>query len=126
MLILNYAHPLTAAQRAELEALTGTTIDEVRDIMTHLDLTTPFAEQAAALADAAELTATEWQTAPVLVFLPALNYAAAALLAELHGRMGYFPPVVRLRLVEGALPPRFEVAEVLDLQALRAAARQRR
>jgi hypothetical protein len=31
-----------------------------------------------------------------------------------------------LRPVEGALPPRYEVAEVLNLQALRAAARKRR
>jgi len=126
MLILNYAHPLTAAHRVKLESLTGETSAEVRDIRAQLDLAQPFAAQAVALADAAQLAPEAWQTEPLLILLPALNYAAAALLAELHGRMGYFPPVVRLRPLEGALPPRYEVAEIINLQALRAAARHRR
>jgi hypothetical protein len=126
MLILNYAHPLTKAQREQLQPHLDQSIDEVREIPTQLDLDAPFAPQATALADAAGLTPEAWQTEPLLLVLPALNYAAAALLAELHGRMGYFPPIVRLRPVEGALPPRYEVAEVLNLQALRAAAWKRR
>jgi len=126
MLILNYAHPLTGAHLAQIAALTGEPVEEVRDIPTQLDLAKPFAEQAAALAEAAELTPEAWQTTPLLVFLPSLNFAAAALLAELHGRMGYFPPVVRTRPVQDALPPRYEVAEILNLQQLRAAARKRR
>jgi hypothetical protein len=40
--------------------------------------------------------------------------------------MGYFPPVLRLRPVEGALPPRFEAAETLNLQGVRDAARKKR
>lgn len=126
MLILNYSHPLTPDQLAQLEVLTATPITEVRDIPTQLELDTPFAQQATALADAAGLSPAEWQTTPLLLLLPALNFAAAALLAELHGRMGYFPPVVRLAPVEGTLPPRYEVAEILNLQALRDAARRRR
>jgi hypothetical protein len=78
------------------------------------------------LADSADLTSEQWQTQPILVVLPSLNYAAAALLAELHGRMGYFPSIVRLRPVKDALPPRYELAEIIDLQALRASARKRR
>lgn len=126
MLILNFSHPLTAAHRADIEALTGSEIAEVRDVPTQLDPEAPFGPQIVALTDAAGLTPAQWQTEPLLVVLPALNYAAALLLAELHGRMGYFPPVVRLRPVAGALPPRYEVAEVLDLQTQRAEARQRR
>jgi hypothetical protein len=126
LLVLNYSHPLTAAHRADIEALTGSAIAEVRDIPTQLDPETPFGPQIVALAEAAELTPAQWQTQALLVVLPALNYAAALLLAELHGRMGYFPPVVRLRPVAGALPPRYEVAEVLDVQTQRAEARQRR
>jgi hypothetical protein len=126
MLILNYAHPLTEAQLAQLAALTGEAVNEVRDIPTHLDVTQPFAAQAVALADAAQLAPEAWQMTPLCVLLPALNYAAAALLAELHGRMGYFPLVVRLRPVAGILPPRFEAAELLNLQSLREAARRRR
>lgn len=126
MLVLNYSHPLTPAQLAQLTALTGAPVEAVRELPAQLDLEAPFAEQAVALADAAGLTPEQWQTMPLLVVPPALNFAAVALLAELHGRMGYFPPVVRLRPVEGVLPPRFEIAEVLNLQAQRDAARKRR
>ncbi|NLF02768.1 MAG: hypothetical protein GX601_17515 [Anaerolineales bacterium] len=126
MLILNFAHPLTEPQIAKIAALAGQAVDEVRTIPAQLDLEAPFAPQAAALADAAGLSPEAWQTTPLVVALPSLNYATAALLAEMHGRMGYFPPVVRLRPIEGAIPPRFEVAEVLDLQAIRARARTRR
>ncbi|HRU94740.1 MAG TPA: CRISPR-associated protein Csx15 [Anaerolineae bacterium] len=126
MLILNYSHPLTPDQLSQLEALTGAAIAEVREIPAQLDLEAPFAPQAVALADAAQLTPEQWQTTPLLLVPPALNFAAVALLAELHGRMGYFPPVVRLRPVAGALPPRYEVAEIINLQAVRDAARKRR
>jgi hypothetical protein len=68
----------------------------------------------------------EWQTRPVLVVLPSLSYSAGVLLAELHGRMGYFPPIIRMRGVPGAVPPRFEVAEIISLQDVRVAARARR
>lgn len=126
MFILNYSHPLTHDQLAQLEALTGQSIAEVRDIPAQFDLDTPFAQHALALAEAAALTPAQWQTESLLVVLPALNFGAAALLAELHGRMGYFPPVVRLRPVKDALPPRYEVVEVINLQAIREAARTRR
>jgi hypothetical protein len=61
-----------------------------------------------------------------LVNPPSLNYIAVVLLAELHGRCGYFPAHLRLRPVQGSIPPRFEVAEVLDLQTVRNGARRRR
>jgi hypothetical protein len=126
MHILNYAHPLTDSHLDRIEALTDQTITDVRNIRTQLDLDRSFTTQAVDLADAADLTSEQWQTQPILVMLPSLNYAAAALLAEMHGRMGYFPPIVRLRPVEGALPPRYELAEIVDLQTLRAEARKRR
>ncbi len=126
MLILNYAHPLTAAHLEQLETLTGEPVAEVRAIPAQLDLAAPFAAQAVALADAAALSSEAWQTTPLLVVLPALNFAAAALLTELHGRMGYFPPVIRLRPVPGAVPPRYEIAELIALQEIRDAARRSR
>jgi hypothetical protein len=40
--------------------------------------------------------------------------------------MGYFPACLRMRPVKDALPPRFEVAEIMNLQTLRDEARKRR
>jgi hypothetical protein len=126
MILLNFSHPLTEAQRAAIEALAGAPIDRGIDLPVQFDHDRPFAGQAGALADAAGLSPREWQTAPLLIVPPSLSSIAAVLLAELHGRMGYFPPVVRLRPAEGALPPRYEVAEIVNLQAVRDAARARR
>jgi hypothetical protein len=126
MILLNFTHPLTDEQRAQIETMTGENIERVIDAPAHFDHARPFAEQVAALLDGLGLAPVEWQTTPLLVNLPALSPIAATVLAELHGRMGYFPPVVRLRPVADALPPRYEVAEIINLQAVRDAARAKR
>ena len=126
MIVLNFSHPLTAAQRSQIETLAGQPIADVRELPTQFDEQQPFAPQLASLMGTINLTPAEWQSAPILVMLPSLNFIAAALLAELHGRMGYFPPVVRTRPVAESLPRRYEVAEILDLQGLREAARRQR
>ena len=126
MILLNFGHPLTPDQRARIEALTGQPIARVVDLPPQFDHACPFPVQVEALADAAGLTPHEWQTLPLLVNPPSLNLIAATRPAHLHGLMGYFPAVVRLRPVPGSTPPRFEVAEVVNLQAVREAARERR
>jgi hypothetical protein len=40
--------------------------------------------------------------------------------------MGYFPATLRLRPVAETTPPQFEVAEIINLQAVRDRARQMR
>ncbi len=131
MLILNFAHPLTDEHLAQVESLTGQKVERVIVIDSQIDTQQPLVPQIVAMADAAGLTPEEWQTAPILVNPPALNFSAVALIAELHGRMGYFPPVLRMSPVVGpdgqrVVPPRFEVAEVINLQAVRDESRKRR
>lgn len=124
MKILNYSHPLTPAQIAQLETLIGEAVEEVR-IRVQMDMEEFFGPQVAALADAAGLTPEQWQTEPLRIVPPALNFAAVALIAELHGRMGYFPPIVRITPV-GTVPPQYEVAEIINLHGIREEARKRR
>lgn len=136
MIMLNFSHPFTLTQLQQIEALTGQKIDRLIDIPTQIDPQQPLVPQVVALADAAGLSPTEWQTLPLLVNPPSLNFIAVALLAELHGRCGYFPAHLRLRRAGGRVsegnafaqpgPPQYEVAEILDLQAVREAARRRR
>ena len=125
MILLNYAHPLTAAQLARATELLGSE-PEVRDLGRTIDRAVPLAEVAAALADAAGLDATAWQTPPLVLNPPALAPVALALIAELHGRCGYFVPVLNVRPVAGAVPPQFEIAEIVNLHGLREHARTRR
>ncbi len=126
MLLLNLSHPLTPAQQAQIEQLTGRGIDRLIEIMPQFDHEQPFAEQILALVDAVGLSADEWQTTAIVVNPPGYAPAAATLLAELHGRMGHFPAIVRLRPAPGSTPTRYEVAEIVNLQAVRDSARFKR
>jgi len=126
MLLLNFSHPLTDTQLARIAELAGRSLDRMIAIPTHFDHAKPFAEQAHALLDTVTLNAEQWQTLPLAVNLPSLAPIAAIMLAELHGRCGYFPTIVRLRPIAGSTPPVFEVAELIHLQAIRDQARTRR
>jgi hypothetical protein len=126
IVIVNFAHPLTEAQREQIEALAGQPLARVLDVPAHIDPEREIVPQVAALVDRVALSAEEWQTVPLLVNPPGLAPLTAVLLAHLHGRMGYFPTLIRIRPVAGATPARYEVAELLALQAVRDRARERR
>lgn len=126
MIVLNFSHPLTAAQQIQIEQMAGESITQVIDLAARFDEHTPYTQQLTALLDCAGLTPAQWQSGELLVVLPSLNYIAALVLAEVHGRSGGFPPVVRLRPAPSSVLRRYEVAELLDLQGLREHARLHR
>lgn len=126
MILLNFSHPLTPDQVAAIETLTHAAVTRLLEAPVQFDEQQPFEPQLHALLGTVDLASSDWQTQPILVVLPSLNFITAALLAELHGRMGYFPPVVRTRPVVGRVPRVYEVAEILDLQQMREEARKQR
>lgn len=120
MQILNFAHPITEAQLEQINTLAAPqTVKRVLTIPVQFDPAQPFLPQLDTLLSTIPLSTEELQTLPILVNLPSLNSIAAMLLASLHGRMGYFPGILRLRSVPNQTPPIFEVAEIINLQALR-------
>lgn len=125
ILVLNFSHPFTASQREQLILQLGIEI-EVRVIQVQINNERSLAEQAAILADATMLSSEEWQTLPLVVNPPGFAPVAMALLAELHGRMGHFPTLVQLRPAVDSMSMTYEVAELLNLQAIRDEARLRR
>lgn len=126
MLILNFSHPLTEKQLRKVEELTQKKIESVKEIKTQFDHKNSFVFQLSKLCNGLSISKKDWQTLPLLVNPPSFNTIACLLIAELHGRMGYFPPLIRLRPVEGILPPQFEVAEIINLQEVRDNARDKR
>ncbi len=125
MLILNFTHPLTPEQRAQIETLAHTSIEEIRTIPVQIDQVEPLEPQITAIVDAVGLSSEEWQTRSLLINPPGYAPAAFVLLAELHGRIGHFPPLIRLRPKTGPMTS-YEVAEILNLQTIRETARKRR
>jgi hypothetical protein len=126
MLLINFSHPVTAAQREQLERHLGQPLAGVLDVPVQLDLHQPLVDQVRAVIDSVGWPAQRWQTELLLVKLPSLEAIAACVLAELHGRTGYFPTMVRLRPVSGSISREYEVAELISLQDVRDAARTRR
>src|SRR5438067_639275 len=125
MLILNFTHPFTHEQRAQIESLANSSIVEVRDIRVQINQEEPLEPQIVSIVDIIGLSSDEWQTLPLLINPPGYAPAAFVLLAELHGRIGHFPSLIRLRPKPGPVTS-YEVAELLNLQTIREAARRRR
>ena len=95
MLILNFTHPLTDDQRAQIEAFASTNLDDIYSIPVQVDQEELLEPQVTAIVDTVPLTSEEWQTRPLLINPPGYAPAAFVLLAELHGRIGNFPSLIR-------------------------------
>ena len=126
MILLNFSHPLSAEQLLIVESLVSSKFTSIIDIKTHLDHQTSFPSQVKKLVGDIPLTSQQWQNSKILLVPPSLSIISCILLSELHGRMGYFPAVLRVKPVPGSTPPVFEPAEVLNLQAIRDASRENR
>ncbi|MDD2510963.1 MAG: CRISPR-associated protein Csx15 [Syntrophomonas sp.] len=124
--IINFTHPLTEEQLAQIDKIAGKKTAKVTQITSQIDTNRLLVEQVEAMVEEVGLTAEEWQSLPLLINLPSLNYSTAVMLALLYGRMGYFPATIRLRPVTGAIPLRFEVAEIVNLQEVRERGRVQR
>lgn len=126
MIVVNFSHPLPAFLQDQLARLSNQTIERVIDVPTHFDTDKAFAPQVEELVRGIALSGEEWQTLPLLINLPAYAPITATLLAHLHGVCGYFPTAIRLRQTSDVVPPVIEVAELLELQAVRTNARRLR
>lgn len=124
-LLLNFAHPLTTSQLAAIRERIG----EFGVLALEgkpWDVNEPFAPQIEAALDQLGLSPERWQAGGIVLCLPTLHVAAGVMLAALHGRMGHFPAVVRLRPVQTDLGPQFGLAEIINLDAVRQDARKTR
>jgi len=126
MLILNFSHPFTDEQRVQTAELAGSAIDEIRIVRVQIDQESALEPQIRAIVDSVGLTSEEWQTQRLLINPPGYAPAAFVLLAELHGRIGHFPTLIRLRPRPGGAVTTFEVAELLNLQTIRDESRKQR
>lgn len=125
MRILNFGHPFAPGVLDQIQERAGESCDVIQ-VRTQADQEKGFAEQARRLVDSVGLRPDEWQTERFLVCPPGLAPLAVCVLADVHGRCGYFPACLRLKPVAGASPPQFVFAEILDLHLLRNTTRELR
>lgn len=119
MLLVNYStHPLNDEMRRVVEALTGTTVEDVRVVAVPTTFPTDdFESGIARLVDAIGRTPEQLQTQPLVVMLPETADIACAVIAELHGRIGNFPSILRWHP---------HSPEIVNLQRVRSRALNRR
>jgi hypothetical protein len=124
-LVVNLGRPLSPTHLQQIEQVMDDHVLEVIEpdiVPFQFDNEKSYSEQAKVLLNGLGLVSEDWQMLRLVVNLPGLAPAAAAILAEMHGRMGHFPHVIRMR-PSTADQSVFEVAEVIPLQNLRDAAR---
>ena len=122
ILVLNFAHPLTEQQRSQIEELAGATIEDVITVPTLINEEEPLGPQITGLVEAIGLSSDDWRRRNILINPPGYTPAATLLLAEIHGRSGHFPTIIRMRPKHGSVTC-YEVVELLNLQTVRDAAR---
>ncbi len=118
--LVNFStHPLTDEHKRQIRCLGYGEVERVIEAPVSLNDNQPFAKQVEKIIHSTNLTPHQWQTLSVLISLPGFSPAAGLILAQLHGRMGNFPVIIRVRrAVVG-----FEVAEVINLNEEREKAR---
>lgn len=116
--VINFGHALTDEQIKELEALGYRIGIPNLGASFHLDDHAPFGPQVERILDSFGYSKAEWERVSntTLFVLPTHAEIAGIFLAQLHGRMGHFPRIIRrTRGTDGG----FHVVEVVDLQQLR-------
>jgi DNA-binding XRE family transcriptional regulator len=123
ILVLNFAHPLTAQQQAQIEELSNTTIEHIITIPTLINEEELPEPQIASLIEAVDQSIHDWHKQDILINPPGYAPAAILLLAEIHGRIGHFPTLIRMRPNHASVTT-YEVIQLLNLQTIRDAARK--
>lgn len=126
-MILNCSgHPVHSAQKSAIEHLMHWQEAEVLDVpLGNVPEDEHFIPAIEKAIDRLDLTTKEWEQP--MVVIPA-GYAPiwSVLQSILHGRLGHFPDVVRLRPCDPLTGQKYEVAEIMPLQQLRHESRGKR
>lgn len=121
-IIINFSgHPLTDLQREQLER--EVYIEELIEFPVHFDAYQDMEAQVMKVLEEVGLAVEEWSERNIYLILSGIAPGGAALLAAIHGLRGAFPKVVWV-YQESRDPAQYEVAQIINLQALRDNARK--
>jgi transcriptional regulator with XRE-family HTH domain len=123
ILVLNFAHPLTAQQQAQIEELSNTTVENIINIPTLINEEERLEPQITSLIEAVDQSTHDWHKRDIIINPPGYAPAALLLMAAIHGRIGHFPTLIRMRPNHTSVTT-YEVIQLLNLQTIRDAARK--
>ena len=127
-IILNFSgHPVLPGQLKAIEKILQWPSPKVIDVpVVTIAKDRNFMTNIVKAIEKVDLSPVQWQASNI-VALPA-GYSAiwSIVLAEIHGRLGYFPDVVHLQPSAAAAAEKFEVAEIMNLRQVRHASRVKR
>jgi len=115
------AHSLTEEQKNQIQQ--EVYIEELIERPVHFDATGKLQPQIEKIVEDIGLTLEEWSSKQIYFILPGIAPGAAALLAYIHGLRGGFPKVIWI-YQDPADPTHYIVAQTVNLQKLRDAARE--
>ena len=122
MLLIDFGHPISDAIKMQVENLVKRPITYHNIEKKRFVDDRPFKEQLEELFDAAPLKSIPWEQADLIINLPTFSPIVATVLAEINGRSGKWPAILRMRPVADALVQTFELAEIINLGSIRSAA----
>ena len=127
-LILNFSgHPVSPGQQQAIEKQMQWTSSSVVDVrLGNVPEDNTFEAAITKAIDRTELSPEEWQTTPIVAVPAGYPAVWSVILASLHGRLGHFPDVARLRPTPPGSGEKYEVAEILNLREHRHASRGKR
>ncbi|HWR31084.1 MAG TPA: CRISPR-associated protein Csx15 [Negativicutes bacterium] len=127
-LIVNFSgHPVLPGQQKAIERIKHWTSSKVINVaLGNVAEDHHFVSAIEKAINKIELTPDEWQSIPLVVIPSGYSLVWSVVQAVLHGRLGHFPDVVRLRPTAPLSTEKFEVAEIMNLHDVRHASRDKR
>jgi hypothetical protein len=127
-LILNFSgHPVLPGQQQSIERQMRWASSEVIDVsLGNIAEDHKFVSAIEKAVERIGLSQEEWQATPFVVIPAGYSAVWTVVQAILHGRLGHFPDVVRLRPAPPLSVEKFEVAEIMNLHEVRHHSRDKR
>jgi hypothetical protein len=117
MLLLNFGSKIGQIEIEQINALSHDKITEWVYLPVDPYNQAPFQQQLSGLYKKAKLTNEDFMKQTLVLNLPASALNAAIILADIHGRTGKFPLVIRLRPAMFGIRVRSDVVDLLDLNS---------
>lgn len=119
MILLNFGHPISEAQRQQIETFLPGPLENIIELRAQFDHEGDFVGEVQALCRRITLPPEIWEGSRVILNLPGYAPAAAVVLAWVHGLMGHFPTIVRWVPLAGTAPQEYWPVELINLQETR-------